>query len=132
MSALTLTCGTHDLVGSGRWGNVDVKQREEILHRYRDHSRRFETAVARRHRGHGELTIPFSAAPLRELNRDPSAREVEVLQLVAAGCVNREIGQLLAVSEATVSTHLRHLLAKLQARSRGEAVVIGFSRGLID
>ena len=58
-------------------------------------------------------------------------REIEVLQLVADGLVNREIGQRLFLSEETVKSHVRHLLAKLQARSRAHAVSVGFRRGLI-
>jgi len=41
------------------------------------------------------------------------------------------IGQRLYLSEETVKSHVRHLLAKLQARSRAHAVAIGFRRGLI-
>src|SRR5919206_582524 len=47
------------------------------------------------------------------------------------GLVNREIGHRLFLSEETVKSHVRHLLAKLQARSRAHAVAVGFRRGLI-
>jgi len=107
---------------------VDAAERKEILSRYRDHSRRFE-AAARRSNGTAEAT-PF-VAPLRELQPEPTRREIEVLQLVADGLVNREIGQHLFLSEETVKSHVRHLLAKLQARSRAHAVAAGFRRGLI-
>ena len=60
-----------------------------------------------------------------------TAREIQVLQLIAEGLVNREIGQQLYLSEETVKSHVRHLLAKLQARSRAHAVAVGFRRGLI-
>ena len=63
--------------------------------------------------------------------REVAAREIEVLKLVADGLVNREIGQRLFLSEETVKSHVRHLLAKLQARSRAHAVDVGFRRGLI-
>ena len=97
-----------------------------------DHSRRFEEAASRRLNGApaGEV-IPFTG-PLRELGQEPTAREIEVLQLISDGLVNREIGQRLFLSEETVKSHVRHLLAKLQARSRAHAVSIGFRRGLID
>ena len=108
---------------------MDAAERKEILSRYRDHSRRFEAAAARRSNGTAEET-PF-AAPLRELRPEPTMREIEVLQLVADGLVNREIGQHLFLSEETVKSHVRHLLAKLQARSRAHAVAAGFRRGLI-
>ncbi len=54
----------------------------------------------------------------REVGQEPTAREIEVLQLVADGLVNREIGERLFLSEETVKSHVRHLLAKLQARSQ--------------
>ena len=44
-------------------------------------------------------------------------REIEVLQLISEALVNCEIGQRLYLSEETVKSHVRHLLAKLQARA---------------
>ena len=108
---------------------VDAAERKEILSRYMDHSRRFEAVAARRANGSAEV-IPF-VAPLRELEQEPTMREIEVLQLVSDGLVNREIGVRLFLSEETVKSHVRHLLAKLQARSRAHAVAVGFRRGLI-
>jgi DNA-binding NarL/FixJ family response regulator len=109
--------------------SVDAAERKEILSRYIDHSRRFEAAAARRTNGNGEV-IPFSS-PLREYGQEPTMREIEVLQLISDGLVNREIGTRLFLSEETVKSHVRHLLAKLQARSRAHAVAVGFRRGLI-
>ena len=60
-----------------------------------------------------------------------SPREIEVLQLISEGLVNREIGRMLFLSEETVKSHVRHLLAKLNARSRAHAVAVGFRRGLL-
>jgi DNA-binding NarL/FixJ family response regulator len=108
---------------------VDPAERKEILSRYVDHARRFEEAAARRAGSSAEI-IPFTA-PLRELEQEPTARETEVLQLIAEGLVNREIGKALFLSEETVKSHVRHLLAKLQARSRAHAVAVGFRRGLL-
>jgi DNA-binding NarL/FixJ family response regulator len=110
-------------------GTVDAAERKEILSRYVDHSRRFD-AVAKRRGGKGAEVIPFSG-PLQELEQEPTAREIEVLQLISDGLVNREIGVRLFLSEETVKSHVRHLLAKLQARSRAHAVAVGFRRGLI-
>jgi DNA-binding NarL/FixJ family response regulator len=110
---------------------VDAAQRKQILDRYMTHSRRFEAVAARRRtNGRGAELIPFQS-PLRELEQEPTNREVEVLQLISDGLVNREIGQRLFLSEETVKSHVRHLLAKLQARSRAHAVAVGFRRGLI-
>ena len=110
---------------------MDAAERREILNRYRDHSRRFEAAAARRSSGRRGAVIPFTPPASREVGQDPTAREIEVLQLVADGLVNREIGERLFLSEETVKSHVRHLLAKLQARSRAHAVAVGFRRGLI-
>ncbi len=108
---------------------VDPAERKEILSRYVDHARRFEETAARRAGSSAEI-IPFTAPP-RELEQEPTARETEVLQLIAEGLVNREIGKALFLSEETVKSHVRHLLAKLQARSRAHAVAVGFRRGLL-
>jgi DNA-binding NarL/FixJ family response regulator len=108
---------------------VDAAERNEILSRYMDHSRRFDAAAARRQSGPAEV-IPITT-PLREVGQDPTNREIEVLQLISDGLVNREIGNRLFLSEETVKSHVRHLLAKLQARSRAHAVAVGFRRGLI-
>jgi DNA-binding NarL/FixJ family response regulator len=108
---------------------VDAAERTEILSRYRDHSRRFEAVAARHTNGNAEV-IPFKA-PLREPAHKPTARELEVLKLISDGLVNREIGQRLFLSEETVKSHVRHLLAKLQARSRAHAVAVGFRHSLI-
>jgi DNA-binding NarL/FixJ family response regulator len=109
---------------------VDAAERKEILNRYLTHSRRFEEVRARR-RGRGGADVIPLQGPLRELEQEPTMREIEVLQLISDGLVNREIGQRLFLSEETVKSHVRHLLAKLQARSRAHAVAVGFRRGLI-
>ncbi len=60
-----------------------------------------------------------------------SAREREVLALVAKGTPNREIARLLFISEATVKTHLTHLYAKLGVNDRAAAVAAGYDRGIL-
>jgi DNA-binding NarL/FixJ family response regulator len=110
---------------------MDAVERKDILERYLNHARRFDEAAARREsNGQSAEVIPFTA-PLRELEQEPTMREIEVLQLISEGLVNREIGQRLFLSEETVKSHVRHLLAKLQARSRAHAVAIGFRRSLV-
>ena len=108
---------------------MDAAERREILARYVHHARRFDAAAARRTRGAAEV-VPL-APPARELGQEPTGREIQVLQLISDGLANREIGQHLYLSEETVKSHVRHLLAKLQARSRAHAVAIGFRRGLL-
>jgi len=60
-----------------------------------------------------------------------SAREIEVLQLVAGGLRNKEIAHKLGVSEATVNAHVKHILEKLYASDRTHAVTIALRRGII-
>jgi len=110
---------------------VDAAERKEILDRYLNHSRRFEEVAARRRASGDQADVIPLQAPLRQLEQEPTMREIEVLQLISDGLVNREIGQRLFLSEETVKSHVRHLLAKLQARSRAHAVAVGFRRGLI-
>ncbi|MGW3679254.1 response regulator [Streptomyces prasinus] len=64
------------------------------------------------------------AAPL-------SAREREVLALVARGTSNRETARELFISEATVKTHLTHLYAKLGVKDRAAAVAVAYERGIL-
>ena len=61
-----------------------------------------------------------------------TAREVETLRLVASGNRNREIGRALSISEDTVKVHLKHVMAKLGAADRTDAVKIGVRRGIIE
>lgn len=60
-----------------------------------------------------------------------SAREIEVLQNVAAGLRNKEIAYQLGVSEATVNAHVKHILEKLNASDRTHAVTTALRRGII-
>jgi len=64
-------------------------------------------------------------------NADLSPREGEVLQLVAQGATNREIGEALFISENTVKTHLRNIMEKLHLANRSQAAAYAVKRGLV-
>ena len=62
---------------------------------------------------------------------DLSSREIQVLQLLAAGLRNKEISHELEVSEATINTHIKHILEKLNVTDRTKAVTTALRRGII-
>lgn len=76
---------------------------------------------------------PEVAAHLAEHISDEalSKREVEVLQKIAGGNRNCDIAELLFISEETVKGHVKHIMEKLGASDRTEAVAIGIRRGII-
>jgi two-component system, NarL family, response regulator len=79
------------------------------------------------------LIDPAVAARLMDRLNEPSltSREMGVLELVARGMTNREIGTALSVGEETVKAHLKHVFVKLGASDRTEAALIAVQRGLI-
>jgi DNA-binding NarL/FixJ family response regulator len=93
-----------------------------------------ELVDAIRHVHAGRKRIPASvAAELAEHFSDEAltGREIEVLRHVAAGNRNRDIADLLFISEETVKVHLRHVMEKLGARDRTQAITIAVRRGII-
>lgn len=66
-----------------------------------------------------------------ELKGRFSQREIEVLRLMAEGMSNRQIARTLWISEATVKTHVSHVLHKMGATDRTQAVLVGLRSGLI-
>jgi DNA-binding NarL/FixJ family response regulator len=91
-------------------------------------------AVRAAARGEAVLSPPVATRVLRAARSDEpalSARELEVLELVARGSTNREAARQLFISEATVKTHLLHVYAKLGVPDRASAVATAFDRGLL-
>jgi DNA-binding NarL/FixJ family response regulator len=84
------------------------------------------------HRG-GKVIPPEVAARLAEHvpRVELSAREVEVLELVAKGLSNKEVARVLGRTEETVKVHLKSVFAKLDVEDRTEAVTTALQRGII-
>ena len=76
---------------------------------------------------------PQIAAQLAEHYGDESltAREIDVLRQIAGGNRNRDIAEKLFISEETVKVHIKHVMEKLGASDRTQAVAIGVRRGII-
>ena len=88
----------------------------------------------------GELLLPSAVAervmthlekPRAAYNQDLSARELEVLALMADGAANKQIAGRLDISERTVKAHVTSIFMKLDAGSRTEAVVVALRSGLL-
>jgi DNA-binding NarL/FixJ family response regulator len=84
------------------------------------------------HGGQKHIPNEVAAQIMEHLGTETlSKREVEVLQKVAAGNRNSDIAALLFISEETVKGHVKHIMEKLGASDRTEAVSIGIRRGFI-
>jgi DNA-binding NarL/FixJ family response regulator len=94
-------------------------------------------AIRAVHRGSGYLQAEVTRPLLRRLALKAersalSVREIQVLELLAAGSSNKEIAQRLAISDETVKSHLKRLYDKLGVSDRAEAVAIALRQNLID
>jgi DNA-binding NarL/FixJ family response regulator len=68
----------------------------------------------------------------RNLAAKLSRRELEILEMVAKGLTNKEIGRAFQVSHFTVRNHVRHIMAKLEAGDRTEAATLAIQHGLLE
>ena len=96
------------------------------------HPQQMVDTIRQVHSGH-KCISPEIAAGLAEhmSDEDLSGREVDVLRHVATGNRNRDIAERLFIAEETVKVHLKHILRKLGANDRTQAVAIGVRRGII-
>ena len=82
----------------------------------------------------GSTTLPPNVATrlaARATQRGLTTREVEVLERIAEGMRNKEIGAALRISEETVQVHVKNILSKLGVNDRTAAVTVAFRRGII-
>lgn len=83
--------------------------------------------------GRSTVTLEIARDLDAHKGMDPlSERELVVLKMIAAGRQNRHISEMLHVSEETVKSRVKHILAKLHASDRTHAVTIAVHRGFID
>lgn len=78
-----------------------------------------------------DLSVGVEKKPVEEDGTELSPREGEVLQLVAKGATNREIGDTLFISENTVKTHLQNIMEKLHLANRSQAAAYAIQKGLV-
>lgn len=81
--------------------------------------------------GYGQFDSPDEPAKANASPTELTARETEVLRMLAAGSNTRDVAERLYISEATVRNHVRNILNKLDVHSRLEAVCIAIRRRLI-
>jgi len=112
----------HRALSAGAMGYVlKGMPREELLQ-----------AVRKVHRGDKAIPPDVAAAVAGHLTDEPlTAREIEVLTVVATGARNKEIATTLGISEDTVKMHVKSIIAKLGAEDRTGAVTTAIKRGVI-
>ena len=85
------------------------------------------------HAGQRYIPDEIASAIAQHMSIDElSTREIEVLRIVASGCSNKAVADRLNLSEDTIKSHMRSILAKLQANDRVHAVTIAMRRGFLE
>jgi DNA-binding NarL/FixJ family response regulator len=94
--------------------------------------RQLVETIRRVHAGKKHIPPEIAAQLAEHMGEESlSKREVDVLQRIAGGNRNGDIAELLFISEETVKGHVKHIMEKLGASDRTEAVAIGLRRGII-
>jgi DNA-binding NarL/FixJ family response regulator len=89
------------------------------------------TAIRTVHNGQQYIPLDVAAKLVQRMNApELTDRELEVLQLVAQGMSNLEIGAALRISESTVKSNINRILSKLGAKDRTQATIIALKRGI--
>jgi two-component system NarL family response regulator len=89
-------------------------------------------AIRAVHAGQTYLPAAVAAALAAQIPRpDLSAREVQVLELIAQGLANKQIAYALSIAEHTVKNHVKSILSKLGAQDRTQAATVAIQRGII-
>ena len=89
--------------------------------------------IRRVHEGKKRIPPQIAASLAEHLGEeDLTEREMEVLRLVASGNRNRDVADRLFISEETVKVHVKHIMEKLGANDRTQAVAIAVRRGIIE
>jgi DNA-binding NarL/FixJ family response regulator len=89
-------------------------------------------AVREVHAGRKRIPPDIAAQIAEHVSEEPlTRREVEILHEMSGGLRNRAIGERLFIAEETVKVHIKHLMLKLGAKDRTDAVAIGVRRGII-
>jgi PAS domain S-box-containing protein len=130
--------------GDRQWLNMSVVYQQGaededalIIHLFRDrmHNKDFETLFSRvleaALNGNGLPAEVSTSNDARSLFEELTAREREVLALLAEGLSTRDIAQRLVISPNTVRNHVQHILQKLHVHSRAEAVAVTIRHGFI-
>ncbi|HEY3740702.1 MAG TPA: response regulator transcription factor [Bryobacteraceae bacterium] len=130
---------SHDvqvIILTGSSGDEDIYRAMEAGARgylFKDTARRELIQAIRAVHGGRQFIAPEVGRCLAEAfpRSDLSAREIEVLKLVAVGRKNKEVAFELLISETTVNVHVKHIMQKLNAADRTEAVTTAMRRGII-
>ena len=90
-------------------------------------------AIRSVHTGHRHIPAEIAGEIALHATDDAlTAREISILQLVAAGDANKTIAWKLSIVENTVKAHLKHIFSKLDVADRTQAVTVAMKRGIID